>query len=616
MSYTHSFLQESLARLGGNCIFVGIVATYLNMKQFFMSFLGTVAGIFVSGFLISIGLFILTVLAIVSSATHSEYSVKDKSILYLDLSREIVEQPASLDIMAKLTNDGPSADVLYNIIDAIDAAADDDRIKGIFIDANGSSAGTAQRKAIIDALRRFKKSGKWIYSYGDYYSQGDYYIAASTSDSLYINPLASVDIHGLGGRMMFFKNLLDKIGVEMQVVKVGTYKSAVEPFILTEPSAASIEQQQLYLGNLWKDIRASIAKGRKVSADSVNAWANSFSFTFDATQIIRKRIADASAYRHEFIDKLKELTDIDKDDDLRLVTPAQYITSKPHKSHKTTIAVLYASGDITESGKDGIASDRLVPEILELAENDDIDGLILRVNSGGGSAFASEQIWEALGEFKEMTGKPFYVSMSDYAASGGYYISCGADKIYAEPVTITGSIGIFGLIPNIRGLVTDKLGVTTYPISTNPAGAQPDIFAPMTESQRAGMQSYVDRGYELFVKRVASGRKKTVEQIKAIAEGRVWDGREALRIGLVDKLGGLDTALADMARELGVESWSVERYPKTEDDVLTALLMMSDRMEQSALERKLGDVAEIYRTIESIRQYQGVQARMQPVVIE
>ena len=402
----------------------------------------------------------------------------------------------------------------------------------------------------------------------------------------------------------------------MQVVKVGTYKSAVEPFILTEPSAASIEQQQLYLGNLWKDIRASIAKGRKVSADSVNAWANSFSFTFDATQIIRKRIADASAYRHEFIDKLKELTDIDKDDDLRLVTPAQYITSKPHKSHKTTIAVLYASGDITESGKDGIASDRLVPEILELAENDDIDGLILRVNSGGGSAFASEQIWEALGEFKEMTGKPFYVSMSDYAASGGYYISCGADKIYAEPVTITGSIGIFGLIPNIRGLVTDKLGVTTYPISTNPAGAQPDIFAPMTESQRAGMQSYVDRGYELFVKRVASGRKKTVEQIKAIAEGRVWDGREALRIGLVDKLGGLDTALADMARELGVESWSVERYPKTEDDVLTALLMMSDRMEQSALERKLGDVADIYRTIESIRQYQGVQARMQPVVIE
>lgn len=616
MSYTHSFLQESLARLGGNCIFVGIVATYLNMKQFFMSFLGTVAGIFVSGFLISIGLFILTVLAIVSSATHSEYSVKDKSILYLDLSREIVEQPASLDIMAKLTKDGPSADVLYNIIDAIDAAADDDRIKGIFIDANGSSAGTAQRKAIIDALRRFKKSGKWIYSYGDYYSQGDYYIAASTSDSLYINPLASVDIHGLGGRMMFFKNLLDKIGVEMQVVKVGTYKSAVEPFILTEPSAASIEQQQLYLGNLWKDIRASIAKGRKVSADSVNAWANSFSFTFDATQIIRKRIADASAYRHEFIDKLKELTDIDKDDDLRLVTPAQYVTSKPHKSHKTTIAVLYASGDITESGKDGIASDRLVPEILELAENDDIDGLILRVNSGGGSAFASEQIWEALGEFKEMTGKPFYVSMSDYAASGGYYISCGADKIYAEPVTITGSIGIFGLIPNIRGLVTDKLGVTTYPISTNPAGAQPDIFAPMTESQRAGMQSYVDRGYELFVKRVAGGRKKTVEQIKAIAEGRVWDGREALRIGLVDKLGGLDTALADMARELGVESWSVERYPKTEDDVLTALLMMSDRMEQSALERKLGDVAEIYRTIESIRQYQGVQARMQPVVIE
>lgn len=616
MSYMHSFLQESLARLGGNCIFVGIVATYLNMKQFFMSFLGTVAGIFVSGFLISIGLFILTVMAIVSSATHSEYSVKDKSILYLDLSREIVEQPASLDIMAKLTKDGPSADVLYNIIDAIDAAADDDRIKGIFIDANGSSAGTAQRKAIIDALRRFKKSGKWIYSYGDYYSQGDYYIAASASDSLYINPLASVDIHGLGGRMMFFKNLLDKIGVEMQVVKVGTYKSAVEPFILTEPSAASIEQQQLYLGNLWKDIRASIAKGRKVSADSVNAWANSFSFTFDATQLIRKRIADASAYRHEFIDKLKELTDIDKDDDLRLVTPAQYVTSKPHKSHKTTIAVLYASGDITESSKDGIASDRLVPEILELAENDDIDGLILRVNSGGGSAFASEQIWEALGEFKEMTGKPFYVSMSDYAASGGYYISCGADKIYAEPVTITGSIGIFGLIPNIRGLVTDKLGVTTYPISTNPAGAQPDIFAPMTESQRAGMQSYVDRGYELFVKRVASGRKKTVDQIKAIAEGRVWDGREALRIGLVDKLGGLDTALADMARELGVESWSVERYPKTEDDVLTALLMMSDRMEQSALERKLGDVAEIYRTIESIRQYQGVQARMQPVVIE
>lgn len=583
------------------------------MKRFLISFAGTVAGIWFSILLFCIAGFVLLIVMFAGMGSSASKSVRKHSVLYIDLSAPISEYRQNVNLMTRLQGEDPSV-VLTDLTDAIDAAADDDRIEGIFLECNGSTAGLAQRRAIIDALNRFRKSGKWVYAYGDTYTQADYYVAAAGADSLFVNPSGTIDIHGLAATTVFYKGLLDKLGVEMQVVKVGTYKSAVEPFILTSPSEASVEQQRLFLDNIWKTVTSDIAKARKVPADSVNAWAESLIMTADAKTYVKRRMADATAYRHAFIERLEDLTD---EDDIRLVTPAELLAAGAFKEKKgnATIAVLYAEGDITEDGEGGIASSRLVPEILDLADDDDIDGLILRVNSGGGSAFASEQIWEALQQYKAMTGNPFYVSMSDYAASGGYYISCGADKIYAEPLTLTGSIGIFGLIPNARGLLTDKLGLTTSTVSTNPGGFPPTIFEPMTEKQRTSMQSYVERGYELFISRVAAGRHMKPEQVKLIAEGRVWDGTEALKNKLVDKLGGLEAALKDMASQLNVETYTVERYPEVPDKLLDIVMKMSTDVESSALERALGEDMKLYEALRSLRSMSPVQARMQNIEI-
>ena len=583
------------------------------MKRFLISFAGTVAGIWFSILLFCIAGFVLLIVMFAGMGSSASKSVRKHSVLYIDLSAPISEYRQNVNLMTRLQGEDPSV-VLTDLTDAIDASADDDRIEGIFLECNGSTAGLAQRRAIIDALNRFRKSGKWVYAYGDTYTQADYYVAAAGADSLFVNPSGTIDIHGLAATTVFYKGLLDKLGVEMQVVKVGTYKSAVEPFILTSPSEASVEQQRLFLDNIWKTVTSDIAKARKVPADSVNAWAESLIMTADAKTYVKRRMADATAYRHAFIERLEDLTD---EDDIRLVTPAELLAAGAFKEKKgnATIAVLYAEGDITEDGDGGIASSRLVPEILDLADDDDIDGLILRVNSGGGSAFASEQIWEALQQYKATTGNPFYVSMSDYAASGGYYISCGADKIYAEPLTLTGSIGIFGLIPNARGLLTDKLGLTTSTVSTNPGGFPPTIFEPMTEKQRTSMQSYVERGYELFVSRVAAGRHMKPEQVKLIAEGRVWDGTEALKNKLVDKLGGLEAALKDMAAQLNVETYTVERYPEVPDKLLDIVMKMSTDVESSALERALGEDMKLYEALRSLRSMSPVQARMQNIEI-
>lgn len=582
------------------------------MKKFLLGFLGSLAAMWLTIVLIAGG-FIVFLASLIVSAGSQTVSVEKHSILYIDLNNSISEYRRSSDLMSRIRGGNEPADVLTDIIDAIDRAKDDDRIDGIFIDCNGASAGLAQRKAIIDAIKRFKESGKWVYSYGDTYTQGDYFVAVATADSIYVNPCGVIDIHGLSATTIFYKGLLDKLGISMQVVKVGTYKSAVEPFIMTAPSAASVEQQKLFLDNIWEEIAGEIAASRGVSTDSVNAWANNYVQTLDAKSYISRRIADVIAYRHEFTDMLEQLTG---EDELRTITPAQYLAANPETNRsKTKIAVIYAEGDITENGDGGIASERIVPLIFDLAENDDIDGVILRVNSGGGSAYASEQIWEAFEQFKAMTGKPFYVSMSDMAASGGYYISCGADRIYAESLTLTGSIGIFGLLPNAHGLLSDHLGLTTSTVATNPSGEMPTIFEPLSDSQRAALQTYVERGYELFVKRVADGRKMTVGQVKAVAEGRVWDGREALNRKLVDKLGGLEMALADMAKELGHDNYRIVRYPNVKTNLLNTLLDMSDNMETKAIEQALGTDIRLFRAIKALRSMSLLQARMETIEI-
>lgn len=581
------------------------------MKKFLYSFLGTIAGIWVSVILGTLLIFLTIGVIAASGDSKGSVKIKDDSILHLQLNGIVADRASTRNLIDELYGTETATINLNDIVDAIAAAKDDDRIKGIYLDCGGMSVGLAQAQAIIKALDDFKKSGKWVFSYADTYSQGDYYVA-SASDSLFINPIGMIDIHGLSSTTMYFKDLLDKIGVEAQVVKVGTYKSAVEPFILDGMSDANREQQEHFLGNIWKYMKERLAQRRKVPTDSIDSWANGFSFARNGVYYQKERLVDGVKYRHQMEKMMADKTGKEKEPSLIAYTDYLTAAESPLKKHKDSgknIAVLYALGDITESGSDGIASDRLVPVILDLADNENIDGLILRVNSGGGSAYASEQIWEALEQFKAKSKKPFYVSMSDVAASGGYYISCGADKIYAEPLTLTGSIGIFGIIPNIQPLLKDKFGVNTATVSTN-KGNFPSIMEPMSEGQRAAMQSYVDNGYELFVGRCAKGRKRSVDQIKAIAEGRVWDGQSALKNGLVDKLGGLDDALADMAKALGADTYYITEYPEVKNKWWEMLLEMDPEMQSAVAGNDMAAASYCLKVMRQIRTIYPLQARM------
>ncbi len=582
------------------------------LKRFFENFLAVLAGLWVTIFLcfLLLMVFVGAIVSLTSTDAKPDMaSLKDHNVLRISLDGTVTDRATPINLMDQLYGDNETSLPLNDIVRALKLASEDKAIDGIMLDCKGASMGMAQMQAIITAINQFKESGKWVFAYSDNYTQGNYALACA-ADSIFINPIGMVDVHGLSTTVVYFKDMLDKLGVDVQVVKVGTYKSAVEPYLLNDMSDANREQTSQFLSNIWGNISEHIAKNRKVSTDTVNQWANGFLFAKATEDYVKLKVVDGMKYRHEFDDMIAAKIN---EDEPNYVDFTSYVSLQKNinssKSGKQ-IAVLYAVGTITESAKDGIASETIVPQILDLAEDDDVDGLILRVNSGGGSAFASEQIWEALQQWKSITGKPFYVSMGDYAASGGYYISCGADRIYAEPLTLTGSIGIFGLIPNVQKLLNDKIGIHTSTVSTNTSNF-PDFFRTMNPEQRAAMQGYVERGYELFVSRCANGRHMPVDSIKAIAEGRVWDGSAALRIGLVDKLGGLQQAIADMASELeSAEDYYVVEYPAVKFKWWEELLDMSNQMQSKAMENQLKEWVPYYTTIKNIKQLAPLQARM------
>ncbi|MCM1520801.1 MAG: signal peptide peptidase SppA [Lachnoclostridium sp.] len=596
------------------------------MKRFLISFLGTMAGIWLSILLLFVGFFIVIVAAVASSSsTKNSGSIGKNTVLHLQMSGEITDRPSTPDLQQIITGDDSNSQGLNDITGAILLAARDKNVDGIFIDCAGASAGVASLQAIVTALDQFKAIApeKWIYAYADSYSQSDY-LVASAADSIFLNPIGEVDIHGLASIGMYFKDLMEKVGVQAQVVKVGTYKSAVEPFLLDSISKPAREQQQLYLSNIWSTLTEIIAAGREVTAEDVNSWADDMLISLDQQTYIEKRIVDSLVYRHDMEQILARKVG---KKEANLVNIADYCnasnigkidriySSEPSGKSEATIAVLYATGDITTDGKEGIVSEKLVPEIFDLIDNDDIDGLIMRVNSGGGSAFASEQIWHALEQFKEKTGKPFYVSMADYAASGGYYISCGADKIFAEPTTLTGSIGIFGIMPNAEKLLNDKLGIHTSTVATNPGSVMLTPYKALTPAQYAAMQKYVDRGYELFTSRCAEGRGIEQDSIKKIAEGRVWDGREALRIGLVDELGGLDKAIAAMAEQLNARNTTIEEYPVLKPDFWSILLETGNQLQTRNLRDRLGPLYPAFKAASEALENDPLQCRMDYVII-
>jgi protease-4 len=592
------------------------------LKRFFAAFLGSLAAIWVSAALFVI-LGIVSLLMIVGASSSSNV-VEDNSILYIDLSGDINERAQKRAIQDMITGGIDPGQNLDEIMQAIDYAASDSNIKGIYINCDGSSLGYASREELAAALAKFKKSGKWIYSYADTYSQSDYYVA-SVANKMYLNPVGSVDIRGLGSSIPFFKNALDKLGVEMQIVKVGTFKSAVEPYILTEASEPSRMQTKVYLDAIWGNITGTIADNRKVTARDVNAWADSLYMVVSGNQLVNRKLVSELKYRREVENILRKLTHVDTDDDLKLVSPTDYLASNPEAKMKADgkieydshIAVLYAIGEISDDGNSGIIGNTMVQQIIDLANDDNVKGMVMRVNSPGGSAFASEQIWESIKYFKSKK-KPVYVSMGDYAASGGYYISCGADKIFADANTLTGSIGIFGMIPNFKGLLNDKIGVNISNIQTNPNAEFPSSVQPMTAEQRAAMQKSVDKGYKLFTSRVAEGRKMSIDSVLTIAEGRVWDGKTALKLRLVDQIGGLDAAIAAMAKKLKTDKYNYVTYPKVNLSGLEQIIAQCGDLDASVNISGI-DAKDVKRCINLLNRVQGtkgnLQARMEDVTL-
>ncbi len=586
------------------------------IKKFFLTMLGTIAGIWVSIIVFVLGSIIAIGILVGKNADTSAIAGGD-SILRIDLSGQIVDrvQPGSfMDVLMSASEGNTQG--LDDLVAAIMKARDDKKIKGIFLDCSGSSSGIATRAELLEALRYFKEdSSKWIYSYADSYAQGDY-LLASVSDKIYLNPIGEVDIHGLQSMVMFYKGLMDKLGVEMQVVKVGTFKSAVEPFLRTDMSEANREQTRIYVDQIWGDIAGNIAANLSLTPADVNLWADSLASTWAPEIYVDRKMVSELKYRSEVEEILRKQMKLDKDDKLPYVSPSEYLASKidPFESKGKHIAVLYAVGDIVVSGEGGIVSETLVPQIEKLAADDDVKGLVLRVNSGGGSAFASEQIWKALEDFKAKD-KPFYVSMGDYAASGGYYISCGADSIFADATTLTGSIGIFGMIPSAEKLLNDKLGLTTDIVASNPNAVVAAPYRPYSPTQIAAMQKYVERGYATFTGRVAEGRKMEIDSVLKIAEGRVWDGQSALRIGLVDKIGSLQYAIDAMARRLDMKPSETVSYPALEEDFWATVLKESQNMSVEINGIPAEDIATALRAARALRDADPIQARMEPTVL-
>lgn len=585
------------------------------MKKFFSTMLGAFVGTWLAFLIFGIVIFVSGIVMMAtmtfSSLKMPVASVSDNSVLVLNLSGSIPERSQKANFQDLLEEDYSVPDNLKDILSAISIAKYDSRISGIVVKCNGAGAGFATAKTIRDALSDFRNSGKWIYAYGESLAQGDYYIA-SLADSIYMNPVGMLDLHGVVSGIPFFKNTLEKIGVEMQIIRVGTFKSAVEPYMLTEMSEANRLQTQTYISNLWNNLTDSIAVSRKIRKEVINQFADSLGMFSPANEVVKKGFVDGLCYVHEFESKVRMALGLSEDTEIPAVTVSELLTTASNTESSNKIAVVYANGAIVVSGdKNGINSSELVPEILDLAKDDEIKGLVLRVNSPGGSAYASEQIWEALEQFKK-TGKPFAVSMGDYAASGGYYISCGADRIFAEPTTLTGSIGIYAMVPCMSGLLTDKLGVNFDFVKTN-ANTDISTVKPLTEFQKASFQKNVNAGYELFTSRCAVGRKMNINKLKSIAEGRVWDGMEAKKIGLVDEFGNVTDAVNWVATQAGIiGDYSVSDYPKTKEDFLDLLFSsMSESYYKMNMQERFGNFYPLIEQVENMLKQDELQCRME-----
>lgn len=597
------------------------------MKQFFKTMFASALGFIIAGGL----LLIISFAAIgVMVSSLSELGKQDKvtkvdnnTVLHMEFNKPIVDRNEK-DPFSDI-NVGPfkdaGTDALNEIIKNLEKAKADTNIKGIFLDLSFVSSGLATLQEVRASLEDFKGEGKWIVAYGENYSQAAYYLA-TVADEVYLHPQGEMLFKGLNAEVLFYKGFLDKLDIEMQIVRGSNnkFKSAVEPFIYTEMSDANRKQMSMLLHSLWGEIEGSVAESRGISSEQLDVVADSL-LALNPEGALASGLVDKLVYRDEFKSILKEKLGIEEEDETEMVSYAKYRNAKPAKSEddkddkkswkiKDRVAVIYALGAIQSGEGDGqtIGSETTAKAIRAARQDSNVKAIVMRVNSPGGSALASDVIWREAELAK--AEKPFIVSMGDYAASGGYYISAGADKIFANSSTVTGSIGVFGMIPNAKGFVNNKLGVTVDNVKTNENAAFITSSRALTDFEYKKLQESVDKVYDTFLSRVAEGRGMSSEAVDAIGQGRVWSGKDALEIGLVDTLGGLEAAIAYAVAEAGLEEYRLKELPKVEDPFQKFLEKFASNAKVNLIEEELGENYIYYQQLKEVQGIKGVQTRM------
>ena len=583
------------------------------MKDFLKYVLATVTGII----LLTVIMGILATISMVGIAASSASSTKveENSVFTLMLSGQLDER-AEENPLSMLSGQISENVGLDDIISSIRKAKENEDIKGIYIEAGiFSSDSPASSHAIREALIDFKKSGKWIVAYADSYEQSSYYIC-SVADKIFLNPQGMVDWHGLGATPYFVKDLLAKLGIKVQLCKVGKYKSAPEMLTADGMSEPNREQVTAYINGIWQVMLKEVAESRKIAVDSLNAYADRFIALSKPEDYVKLKLVDKLLYTNEVKGEIKKMLKIDPDESFPQLTLKDMENVKGKKKEGDQVAVYYAYGDIVDSDtgdmtdqEHSIVASKVCKDLEKLAEDDDVKAVVLRVNSPGGSAYASEQIWHAMTNLKAK--KPVVVSMGGYAASGGYYISCPANYIIAEPTTITGSIGIFGMFPDFSGLLTEKLGIKFDEVKTNKHAAFGTMSRPFNAEEMALLEQYIDRGYQLFRKRVADGRKQSVEAIEEIAQGRVWLANDALKNKLVDEIGSLDKAIEKAAKLAKLSEYHATCYPEP-TNWFDALMNQGNKGSylDSHLRTALGEYYEPFTYVKNIRHQNAIQARL------
>lgn len=585
------------------------------MKDFIKNVLATMVGMF--GFFIVMGVIgMMSIIGMIASGNAAQ-NVEKNSVFVLNLSGTISEQ-GSENPLSIFTGDNSLNSGLNDILSSIKKAKANDEIKGIYIEAGALMTNYATLQEIRNALADFRKSGKWIVAYGDFYTQGAYYVA-SVADKVYINPKGAIDWHGIGAQTMFYKDFMAKFGVKWEVVKVGTFKSATETFTEEKMSDANRLQTQTFIDGTWRNVCDAVSKSRGISVDSLNSYADSY-LALQATEtLVKAKMVDGMMYGDQVKDAVKKMMKLEKDDDISQLTLNDMLNVKGGKVEGSEIAVYYAEGDIVQDPKAAtmfgnnnyIASRKVCKDLEDLMNDDDVKAVVVRINSGGGDAYASEQMWHQMSELRKV--KPVVVSMGDYAASGAYYMSAPASWIVAQPNTLTGSIGIFAVIPDLSGLVTTKLGVRFDEVKTNRNSTFGNLMArPFNAEEKAMLQASVNRGYNLFRQRVAEGRRLPVESVEKIAQGRVWLATDALNIKLVDQLGGIDDAVKKAAELAKLKDYYTSDYPAAASwmDAMLNSMSSSGTYLDEQLRQTLGDFYQPFTMLRSIDKREAIQARI------